>query len=71
CLMNRFDMAPPAGDRARTRAALGIEPHERLVLQPTRAIPRKNVPAGLRFAEQIGGTFWLTGAVEDDYQKVI
>jgi len=69
CLMNRFDMAPPAGDRARTRAALGIEPHERLVLQPTRAIPRKNVPAGLRFAEQIGGTFWLTGAVEDDYQE--
>jgi len=67
CLYNRFAMDPPQGDRTGTRAALELSPDECVVLQPTRAIARKNVPGGLRFAERLGATYWLTAAAEDGY----
>ncbi len=64
---NTFDVDPPPGDRRTTRQKLGIAAHERLLLQPTRAIPRKNVGAGLALAAGIGATFWLLGPAEDGY----
>jgi len=66
-IYNGFDPDPPAGDRHRTRAALGIAEGERLLLHPVRAIPRKDVPAAVRLAEALGAAYWLTGPAEDGY----
>ena len=64
---NTFDVDPPPGDRRATREKLGVDAHDRLLLQPTRAIARKNVGGGLALAAAIGATFWLLGPAEDGY----
>lgn len=64
---NCFHVEDPGGDRERARAALEVGPDERLLVQPTRAIPRKNVPAAIRLAEGLGATYWLVGDAEDGY----
>ncbi len=64
---NRFDPDPPRADRGSARMALGVREHELVVLQPTRAIARKNVAGGLRLAIGLGATYWLLGPSEDGY----
>jgi mannosylglucosylglycerate synthase len=64
---NSFDTDLPRGRRTHARRLLGVGPDERLVLQPTRAIARKNIPASIRLAESLGATYWLTGPAEDGY----
>jgi glycosyltransferase involved in cell wall biosynthesis len=49
------------------RSAVGTGPDDRLVLQPTRALDRKNVSGGLATAARLGATFWLLGPAEDGY----
>ncbi len=66
-IRNAFEPDPAPGERASMRAELGVGARERLLLQPTRAIARKNVPRGLALAEALGATFWLTGPAEDGY----
>jgi mannosylglucosylglycerate synthase len=66
-IYNTFDPDPILGDRTTTRAVLGVEPETLLVLQPTRALPRKNVAGGLALGAAIGGTYWLMGPAEDGF----
>lgn len=66
---NRFDLDGDPGDRDGFRSILGITGP--VVLQPTRALPRKNVSAGLALAESVGASFWLMGPAEDGYQPAL
>jgi len=79
-IRNAFELDPEPGDRDATRRAVGFDPDDLILLQPTRAIPRKNVPAGLWLAEELSGRFasdgrriryWLTGPAEDGYQPAL
>ncbi len=71
---NTFDMNVAPGERDPTRTEFGFAPDDLVVLQPTRAIARKDVPAGLRFAGGLADDlpdrpvrYWLTGPAEDGY----
>ena len=66
-IYNTVDTEPGPGRRRLARRRLRLDRRALLILQPTRAIPRKNVPGGIAVAEQLGGTYWLTGPAEDGY----
>jgi glycosyltransferase involved in cell wall biosynthesis len=73
-LQNRFDLHARKGNRAKTRAAFGFADDECVVLQPSRAIERKNVAGGMRFVTDLARhlrpqpvRYWLSGPAEDGY----
>jgi hypothetical protein len=66
-IYNAFDPYPRLGDRGHARALIGAAPGELVVMQPTRAIERKNVPGAVGLAERFGATYWLLGDAEDGY----
>ena len=65
---NTFDPDPPPGERTSTRAALGVDDEIPLLLQPTRALARKNIAGAIALAEDVGGVYWLLGPAEDGYE---
>lgn len=64
---NAFDADPSPGRREATRRALGLSASDTLLLQPTRALARKNIGGALALAEGAGATYWLLGPAEDGY----
>lgn len=77
-IRNAFDLDPEPGDRGGTRRAFGFGDDDLVVLQPTRAIPRKEVGVGIDFAESVQTAisadcvnrlvrFWITGPAEDGF----
>jgi glycosyltransferase involved in cell wall biosynthesis len=54
-------------DASALRLELGVGPSERLVLQPTRALSRKNVGGGMAASAAIDAVYWLLGPAEDGY----
>ena len=75
---NYFDLSPQDGARTATRAEFGFADDEFVVFQPARAIERKNVPGGLRFAQRLQALdrdrrvrYWLTGPAEDGYAPTL
>lgn len=74
---NAFDLDPVLGERDVTRAAFGFGFDDLVLVQPTRAIPRKNVPGAIAFAAALAPMFpdrviqlWITGPAEDRYGDV-
>jgi mannosylglucosylglycerate synthase len=77
-VVNRFDFDALSGERAAIRAQFGFRDDELVVLQPSRAIERKNVPGALRYATSLTRVYadrpvhyWLTGPAEDDYDATL
>ena len=75
---NYFDLDPPAGNRALTRTHFGFDADDFVCFQPARAIERKNVPGGLRFARRLRQSmsdknvrYWLSGPAEDGYAPTL
>jgi len=75
-IRNSFDLDPVRGDRDATRAQFGFADDDIVLLQPARAIPRKNVPAAVAFATELAELetrnvrLWITGPAEDGYDIV-
>ncbi|MDT7702327.1 MAG: mannosylglucosylglycerate synthase [Pseudonocardiales bacterium] len=63
-----FGDQPCPEHRDRVRRQLRVVGDRPLVLQPTRAIARKNVAVGLALTAALDGTYWLSGPAEDGYQ---
>ncbi len=66
-IYNAFDPDPAPGDRSGVRRASGVPDGTPLLLQPTRALARKNIAGAIAVAEALDATYWLLGPAEDGY----
>ena len=69
-ISNSFDCDPPLGRRVATRNALKVG-EERLLVFPSRVIPRKNVEGAISLAESLDAVLWLLGDAEDGYDATL
>lgn len=77
-IRNAFDVSARPGRRDDTRLDLGFGAEDVVVLQPTRAIPRKDVGRGVGLAEELAVElsgkrvrYWLTGPAEDGFAAAL
>jgi glycosyltransferase involved in cell wall biosynthesis len=75
---NFFDLDAQPGDRDATRARFGFDPDAFVILQPSRAIERKNVPGSVRVASYLARIIvdrpvqlWISGPAEDGYADTL
>ena len=75
---NFFDLDPAPGDRAATRTQFGFADDDFVILQPSRAIERKNVPGAVRLAARLAHVMperrvrlWISGPAEDGYADTL
>jgi len=75
-LRNAFDLDPEPGNRDSTRQQFGFGVDDLVILQPTRAIPRKEVGRGIALADSIAEywpdrvvRFWISGDTEDGFDE--
>jgi glycosyltransferase involved in cell wall biosynthesis len=77
---NRFDLdtEPADANRDAARDTLGFGADDLVLLHPARAIPRKNVPGGVRYAGLLQRAlpdhrvrYWLSGPAEDGYEDTL
>jgi glycosyltransferase involved in cell wall biosynthesis len=75
---NFFDLDPAPGDRAATREHFGFADDDFVILQPSRAIERKNVPGAIRLATHLAHIMrnrnvrlWISGPAEDGYADTL
>ena len=66
-IYNSFDPDPGGRPGRRPRPRSAWPRTTRLLLQPTRALARKNIAGGIGLAAAVGGTYWLLGPAEDGY----
>jgi glycosyltransferase involved in cell wall biosynthesis len=73
---NFFDLDPTPGDRAGTRAQFDFPDDAFVLLQPSRAIERKNTPGAVRLASYLASAMpnrpvhlWISGPAEDGYAE--
>lgn len=59
--------AERAAVRSAVRTAVGLPRNDLVVAHPVRAIERKDLPAAITLAEQLGATYWLLGPAEEGY----
>ena len=70
-IYNPIDIGAPKGNRQNARKILRIEPEDLLCSHPTRAIRLKNIAEAISITEKLGGTYWLVGPPEENYETTM
>ena len=70
-IYNPIDIEAPKGNRQETRKILGVKTQDILCSHPARAIRLKNIAEAISITEKLGGTYWLVGSAEENYENTM